>query len=109
MSRNQTGADESRLHNAVDGIVYSAKTGGKKPSGQFYAIAAQVTGRQPGHLPLVDDSLANIKASRTSGWSAVHWDGTEKAVRNFAAQHWVNSALDRFPLADIRCRPRRDD
>ncbi|WP_170409725.1 HAD-IA family hydrolase [Ruegeria atlantica] len=66
------------LGNEVDGIVYSAKAGCRKPKPEFFDFAAQEVGRQPGDLLLVDDTLPNVEAARSAGWKAVHWDGTER-------------------------------
>lgn len=66
------------LGDEVDGIVYSAKAGCRKPTPEFFAFAAQEVGRLPGEFLLVDDTLPNIEAARSAGWKAVHWDGTER-------------------------------
>ena len=65
------------LCDEVDGIVYSAEAGHKKPNPEFFAFAERVTEHLPGELLLVDDTLPNVEAARLAGWSAVHWDGTE--------------------------------
>lgn len=65
------------LGDEVDGIVYSAKVGHKKPDPEFFAFAERVTDHRPGELLLVDDTLPNVEAAQLAGWSAVHWDQTE--------------------------------
>ncbi|MDE4132764.1 HAD-IA family hydrolase [Phaeobacter sp. QD34_3] len=65
------------LSEEVDGILYSAQAGFRKPQAEFFAYAAQATGCQPHDLLLVDDTVANVKAARHEGWEAVHWDGSE--------------------------------
>lgn len=67
-----------RLCDEVDGIVYSAKAGYKKPDAEFYTFAEQTTGYQPEELILIDDSVTNVEAAKASGWCAVHWTRTER-------------------------------
>ncbi|WP_055049382.1 HAD-IA family hydrolase [Devosia sp. A16] len=59
----------------VDGIIYSAALGHRKPDAQFFERAAAIAGAAPEEIVLVDDTLANVEAARRSGWSAVHWTG----------------------------------
>ncbi|AXS40565.1 HAD-IA family hydrolase [Breoghania sp. L-A4] len=66
------------LGDEVDGIVYSAKVGSKKPEPEFFTYAAQATGRQPEEMLLIDDTMSNIIGARSAGWNAAHWDGTER-------------------------------
>lgn len=66
------------LKSKVDGIIYSAQAGSRKPQPAFYSYAQGVTGYDPRDLLLVDDTLANVKAAITAGWSAVHWDAGAK-------------------------------
>ncbi len=66
------------LYNEVDGIVYSAEAGTKKPEHKFFKFAEQAIGRHPQELILVDDTQLNVEAARAAGWNAVHWNGTER-------------------------------
>lgn len=66
------------LRDEVEGIVYSAKAGSKKPQVEFYSFAERETGCLPHEMLLVDDTLPNVEAARLAGWEAVHWDGTDK-------------------------------
>ena len=59
----------------VDGIIYSAALGHRKPSAEFFDRAAAIAGATPEDIVLVDDTLANVEAARQSSWSAVHWKG----------------------------------
>lgn len=59
----------------VDGIIYSAALGHRKPDAQFFDRAAAIAGAAPEEIVLVDDTLVNVEAARRSGWSAVHWTG----------------------------------
>lgn len=59
----------------VDGIVYSAEIGHRKPTVDFYRLAAERAGVPAGQIVLVDDTLANVEAARHCGWRAVHWTG----------------------------------
>ncbi len=66
------------LKGEVDGIVYSAEAGCQKPFPAFFSYAADITGREPSEMLLVDDTRANIDGARSAGWRAVHWDGNER-------------------------------
>lgn len=65
------------LSDEVDGIVYSAQAGSKKPQSEFFRFAEKEVGCQPHELLLVDDTMPNVKAAQSEGWNAVHWDGSE--------------------------------
>jgi putative hydrolase of the HAD superfamily len=57
----------------VDGIVYSAALGHKKPAHEFFRGAESAIAAAPHDLVLVDDALANVEAARRCGWRAIHW------------------------------------
>lgn len=59
----------------VDGILYSAELGCRKPETAFYRQAELRTGFAPGELLLVDDTPANVAAAIEAGWNAVRWTG----------------------------------
>jgi putative hydrolase of the HAD superfamily len=59
----------------VDGIVYSAEIGHRKPSPDFYRIAADRADAVASQIVLIDDTLPNVEAARQCGWRAVHWTG----------------------------------
>jgi len=59
----------------VDGIIYSAALGHRKPSAEFFERAAAIAAAAPEDIVLVDDTLANVEAARQADWSAVHWTG----------------------------------
>lgn len=59
----------------VDGIIYSAALGYRKPDAQFFERAAAVAGAAPEDIVLVDDTPANVEAARRNWWHAVHWTG----------------------------------
>ena len=66
------------LCDEVDGIVYSAKAGSRKPQIEFYSFAEREIGCQPHEMLLVDDTLPNVEAAQSAGWEAVLWDGTDE-------------------------------
>lgn len=68
--------DRMGLAEEVDGIVYSAQFGARKPQPRFFAQAARAVGAAPEDLLLVDDSPTNVAAARRAGWRAAHWDGS---------------------------------
>lgn len=59
----------------VDGIIYSAALGCRKPSAEFFRLAGERAGALPDDIVFVDDVLENIVAARAAGWSAMHWTG----------------------------------
>lgn len=63
------------LGDHVDGILYSAALGVRKPDPGFYAGCERATGRLPSDLTLIDDTPANVAAARHRGWAAHHWTG----------------------------------
>ncbi|MEM8871456.1 MAG: HAD-IA family hydrolase [Pseudomonadota bacterium] len=76
------------LRDEVDGILYSAKAGSKKPHREFYLYAERETGRLPDEMLLVDDSLPNIEAAQSAGWEGVLWDGTDKLSAILQRRIW---------------------
>ena len=67
--------DTLRLRDRFNAMHYAADLGSKKSDRQFYAAVESRTGFAPGHLVLVDDTLANVEAARAAGWGGVHWTG----------------------------------
>ncbi len=61
------------LGSHVDGIVYSAALGHRKPTHEFFRGAETAVSADPQDLVLVDDALANVEAARRCGWRAIHW------------------------------------
>ncbi|MGX1101100.1 HAD-IA family hydrolase [Amorphus sp. MBR-141] len=61
------------LADHVDGIVYSAAVGARKPDRAFYDAAARQAGCPGPALLLVDDTPANVDGARKAGWRAAHW------------------------------------
>ena len=57
----------------VDGIVYSAAVGAKKPDRAFFDAALAQSGATAGNTLLVDDTRANIDAAHAAGWHAALW------------------------------------
>ncbi|WP_331684986.1 HAD family hydrolase [Consotaella aegiceratis] len=69
------------LRHHVDGIVYSAQIGARKPERAFFEAAACQSGHRPESLVLVDDTRANVEAALEAGWGAVLWT-REKRLRD---------------------------
>lgn len=63
------------LADHVDGIHYSADLGTRKPSPDFFRLAASRVGLAPADLLLVDDTAENVQAAVAAGWRAVLWTG----------------------------------
>ncbi|MEP3275643.1 MAG: HAD-IA family hydrolase [Stappiaceae bacterium] len=64
---------DMRLSNHVDGMLYSAEIGHRKPSHIFFRDAGRKAGFDPDQVVFIDDTLDNVKAARAFGWQAVHW------------------------------------
>lgn len=72
--------EEMGLGAHVDGIVYSAAIGHRKPSTAFYRAATEVARTDPSRVVLVDDTLENVEAARDFGWQALHWTDARTAA-----------------------------
>lgn len=57
----------------VDGIVYSAQLGAKKPDCAFFEAAAAASGLCADRLILVDDTVSNIEGAKAAGWDGRLW------------------------------------
>jgi putative hydrolase of the HAD superfamily len=69
------------LSGHVEGIIYSAAIGHRKPWPEFFALAAARSSSTGSDILLVDDTLENVEAARAFGWKAVHWqDGMDAAA-----------------------------
>lgn len=64
----------------VDGMVFSAALGVRKPDSAFFSAAAAQVGFAPASLVLIDDTRANITAARRAGWRARLWTGQDRLV-----------------------------
>lgn len=62
----------------VDGIHYSAALGVRKPDPEFFRLVSARVLLSPCELLLVDDSIENVRAAGTAGWSAAHWTGERR-------------------------------
>ncbi|RWB06679.1 MAG: HAD family hydrolase [Mesorhizobium sp.] len=65
--------NDMRLADHVDGIVYSAALGHRKPSAEFYELATAFAETKASDIVLIDDTQDNVLAARAYGWGAVHW------------------------------------
>lgn len=74
--------EDMRIGEDVDGIVYSAALGFRKPAPEFFALAAERAGAAAAELTLVDDHLPNVEAARRAGWQAVHWSGGKQRLED---------------------------
>lgn len=70
--------EQMELGAHVDGIVYSAALGVRKPMPEFYRLAAERTGVAPDEIVFIDDVAANIEAARAARWNAVLWTGEQR-------------------------------
>ena len=61
------------LSPSVDGIVYSAALGVRKPEPDFYWRAATQVGARPRDIVFIDDNAYNVTAARKAGWAATQW------------------------------------
>lgn len=75
------------LGDEVEGLIYSAAAGSRKPQPGFFRHAQRRAGLPPQALLLVDDTLANVEAARAAGWEAAHWDGSE-GLRSILERHF---------------------
>ena len=68
--------------------VFSSRAKLVKPEPEIFVHAAQVYGRVPEALLLIDDHLPNIVAARAAGWQGVHFVDAAQAEAEVAALRW---------------------
>ncbi len=73
---------------AFESGVFSSRAKLVKPEPGIFAHAAQVFGREPGALLLLDDHLPNIDAACAAGWQGVHFVDAAQAEAEVAALGW---------------------
>ncbi|MDJ0821656.1 MAG: HAD-IA family hydrolase [Paracoccaceae bacterium] len=71
---------EMGLARYVDGIVYSAAIGARKPQKAFFNACAAHANAIPTNLILVDDTAANVAAAQGAGWRAHLWTGEQDLI-----------------------------
>lgn len=59
----------------VDGIVYSAALGVRKPMPDFYRLSEKRIGATGSDVVFVDDVGANVEAASVAGWNGILWTG----------------------------------
>lgn len=77
--------EEAGLGAHVDGIIYSAALGHRKPSPDFFRLATERAGALPGEIAFIDDMAENIEAARQFGWSAAQWTAGAKLHETLSA------------------------
>ena len=75
------------LGDHVDGILYSARLGAKKPDMEFFAKIQAAVGVQGNELLLIDDDARNVQAALSAEWQALHWtrQSSPSIVRSLCA------------------------
>jgi putative hydrolase of the HAD superfamily len=68
--------------------VFSSRAKLVKPEPEIFDHAAQVFGRAPAALLLIDDHLPNIVAARAAGWQAVQFHDVAQAEAEVSALGW---------------------
>lgn len=71
----------------VDGIIYSAQAGFRKPQAEFFSYAERVLGRASHHLVLVDDTMANVEDACQGRWQASIGTEAKRCLRSWP-QTW---------------------
>ena len=64
---------EMRLNDHVDGMIYSAALGARKPEPAFFELAGNSVGEPGCRILLVDDTPDNVSGARKAGWNALLW------------------------------------
>ncbi len=72
------------IRDHVDGMVYSAGLGARKPDAAFFEAAVAACGFPASDITLIDDTAANVEAALAAGWDARRWTG-EKTLRELLA------------------------
>lgn len=76
-------ATEMGLAAKFDGIHSSSRIGHAKPSLDYFRAVQEHVGSSD--LVLIDDSIDNVRAAETCGWSALHYHDTRDLPRILAA------------------------
>jgi FMN phosphatase YigB (HAD superfamily) len=69
----------------VDLAIYSHEEGVRKPDPRIYALASERLGIPPGEIIFLDDLPENIDAARVSGFQAVLFTSTPRAIADIEA------------------------
>ncbi len=77
--------DHLGLGDMVDGAIWSAAVGAKKPDPAFFAAAEARVGLPGATYVFVDDRLPNVEAARACGWVAHHWTDNQSLRAVFGA------------------------
>ncbi|MEY1555696.1 HAD family hydrolase [Yoonia sp. R2331] len=77
--------DDLGLGDMVDGAIWSAAVGAKKPDPAFFAAVEARVGKPQATFVFVDDRLPNVEAARACGWVAHHWTGDQSLRAVFDA------------------------
>ena len=74
--------EEDRYHFAdmVDFIIYSHEVGFAKPDPRIYALTIQRLVVQPHEIVFLDDVERNVAAAAASGFHAIHYQNTARAI-----------------------------
>lgn len=67
--------DRLGLAAQVDGMLYSAALGYRKPAPEYFAVAALRGRAEAADIVFIDDNEGNVDAARLAGWRATHWLG----------------------------------
>jgi epoxide hydrolase-like predicted phosphatase len=70
-----------KFENAFDAMIISAEVGVMKPDARIYRIALEKLGVVPSESVFVDDFTENVEAARAVGMQAIHFTGSEKALK----------------------------
>ncbi|MCL7997780.1 HAD-IA family hydrolase [Brucella sp. 21LCYQ03] len=67
----------------VDGIIYSAALGVKKPDPAFFKAAERAVSVDAAEIIFIDDTMLNVEAARACGWQAIHWNDENRSADLF--------------------------
>jgi epoxide hydrolase-like predicted phosphatase len=70
-----------KFEDAFDAMIISAEVGVMKPDARIYRIALEKLGVAPSESVFVDDFVENVEAARAVGMQAIHFTGSEKALK----------------------------
>ncbi|RME70405.1 MAG: HAD family phosphatase, partial [Chloroflexi bacterium] len=68
-----------------DAAVISAEEGMMKPDPRIYRLAAARLNVEPGEAVFVDDFIENVRGAQAVGMPAIHFTGTDDAIRQLSA------------------------
>lgn len=77
--------EQWKIDDAFHAMVISAEVGLMKPDPAIYHLALEQVGVEPGEAVFIDDHPDNVAGARDVGMHAIHFQGSQQAMRELQA------------------------